>query len=198
MTAKKPVPKKKKIDPRTKRAQKAHKNRAEVVKLAMPKKKAAPRKNKSRAKPVEEHGDKGRPTKYRPEYDERAMKLCMLGFTDIELATHFDVAESTIHLWKKEHPSFSEHIKMGKDLPDADAAYGLLQRARGMTIPDCHVSVHKGKVTITQLVKHIPPDPNAAMKWLKNRRKDQWKELIAHTDGEGGALGIVINESLKE
>ena len=57
----------------------------------------------------------GRPTDYRAEYAEQAEKLCLLGATDIQLADFFDVAESTIHLWKHTHPEFSESIKDGKE-----------------------------------------------------------------------------------
>ena len=56
----------------------------------------------------------GRPTKYKSEYAEQAVKLCMLGMTDAEMASFFDVSESTLNLWKEAHPEFSESIKRGK------------------------------------------------------------------------------------
>ena len=51
----------------------------------------------------------GRPSKYDPDtMDEQVFKLCLLGATDEEMADFFNVALSTLNLWKKEHPEFSE------------------------------------------------------------------------------------------
>ena len=70
------------------------------------------RKKKATKKAKQPHG---RPSKYLPEYDELVFKLCLLGSTDAELAETFGVAESTLNLWKKEHPSFSESLGRGKE-----------------------------------------------------------------------------------
>lgn len=53
-----------------------------------------------------------RPTKYQEAYAEQARKLCLLGYTDAELADFFEVSESTINKWKLDYPEFSESIKM--------------------------------------------------------------------------------------
>ncbi len=52
-----------------------------------------------------------RPTKYQEAYAEQARKLCLLGYTDAELADFFEVSESTINKWKLDYPEFSESIK---------------------------------------------------------------------------------------
>lgn len=52
-----------------------------------------------------------RPTKYQEAYAEQARKLCLLGYTDAELADFFEVSESTINKWKIDYPKFSESIK---------------------------------------------------------------------------------------
>lgn len=52
-----------------------------------------------------------RPTKYQEAYAEQARKLCLLGYTDAELADFFEVSESTINKWKLDYPKFSESIK---------------------------------------------------------------------------------------
>ena len=73
----------------------------------------------------------GRPSSYRAEYVEQALKLCRLGATDRELADFFDVAESTLNLWKLEHAEFSESLKRGKAEADAEVADKLFRRATG-------------------------------------------------------------------
>lgn len=52
-----------------------------------------------------------RPTKYQEAYAEQARKLCLLGYTDAELADFFEVSESTINKWKLDYPEFSESLK---------------------------------------------------------------------------------------
>lgn len=118
----------------------------------------------------------GRPTSYKPEYCEHAVKLCKLGATDRELADFFDIAESTLNLWKQQHSEFSESIKEGKLQADAHVAERLYQRAMGYSHPEVHVSNYQGEVTLTPLTKHYPPDSTAAIFWLKNRRPEQWRD----------------------
>jgi hypothetical protein len=76
----------------------------------MAKKRATP-KNKPRTKPVD---GCGRPSTY--DLDIRpivAKALCAKGATIAELAAAFDVAISTIWLWKISHPAFFESCRMG-------------------------------------------------------------------------------------
>ena len=54
-----------------------------------------------------------RPTKYQEAYAEQARKLCLLGYTDAELADFFEVSESTINKWKLDYPEFSKKKKKG-------------------------------------------------------------------------------------
>ena len=118
----------------------------------------------------------GRPTKYRPEYDEQAKKLARLGQTDEEMASFFEVATSTFYLWLKEHESFSEAIKKGKAVSDAEVADKLYKRATGYSHDDTRFDVINGRVVATEIVKHYPPETAAAIFWLKNRQRDKWKD----------------------
>ena len=76
----------------------------------------------------------GRPTAYKKSFDKQVYKLCLLGATDAEIADFFDVAESTINLWKQKHKGFSESIKKGKEIADMAIAEGLFERAKGCTV----------------------------------------------------------------
>lgn len=118
----------------------------------------------------------GRPTKYKPEYAEQAYKLCLLGATDIEMADFFEVAESTLYLWKKEHPEFSEALKKGKMQADAVIAQKLYHRAKGYEHDEDQIFVYKGDPVIVPTTKHYPPDTTAAIFWLKNRQPDKWRD----------------------
>jgi hypothetical protein len=105
----------------------------------------------------------GRPTDYRPEYNEQAYKLCLLGHTDAELAAFFDVQESTINNWKLAYPEFLESIKKGKDIADSEVAAKLYHRATGYSHPDVDIKMYEGQIIETPLVKHYPPDTAAAI-----------------------------------
>lgn len=134
----------------------------------------APAKRKDLAIPVP---GPGRDSKYRPEFADQARKLCLLGAIDQELADFFEVSESTINLWKKEHPAFSESIKAGKVIADAEVADSLYRRATGE-----HVQVEKlvkkddGSFEAIRYKQYIPGDPTAAYKWLLNRRRQDWTD----------------------
>lgn len=73
----------------------------------------------------------GRPSAYKPEYAEQARKLCLLGHTDAELASFFEVSEQTINAWKHAHPVFLESIKKGKAVADSEVAAKLFHPPPG-------------------------------------------------------------------
>src|SRR5687768_13190190 len=83
----------------------------------------------------------GRPSKYSSSFDRMAYELCMVGYTDQDLARFFDVAESTINEWKKSKVEFSEALKMGKDTADGKVAVKLYERALGYSHPDIDIRV---------------------------------------------------------
>lgn len=119
----------------------------------------------------------GQPTLYKEEYAKIAYKLCLLGAIDRDLADFFEVCESTINNWKKEHPVFLESIKNGKELADSNVAQKLYHRAIGYKHKDIKFATHEGKVTDSkEYMKHYPPDSVAAIFWLKNRQPKKWRD----------------------
>ena len=119
---------------------------------------------------------KGRPTKYRNEYCEQAYKLCLLGATDAELADFFKVNEDTVNEWKKRHKEFSESLKSGKLIADAEVANKLYNRALGYSHEEDKIFQYEGQAVIVPTIKHYAPDPTSAIFWLKNRQREKWAE----------------------
>lgn len=117
-----------------------------------------------------------RPTKYQKAYAEQARKLCLLGYTDDQLADFFEVNPATIHRWKKDHREFCDSIKNGKTIADGDVVDSLYQRAMGYEHPEDDIRTVDGRIVITPTIKHYPPDTTAAIFWLKNRQKAQWRD----------------------
>ena len=135
-----------------------------------------------------------RPTDYRQEYAEQARKLCLLGFTDKQLAVFFGVNESTINRWKQKYPEFCKSIKSGKVVADAQVVESLFKRATGIEVTEVEVR-DDGKKKIKRVTKkHIPPDPTAQIFWLKNRQPELWRDkpTVENSAQEAVPVQIVV------
>lgn len=120
---------------------------------------------------------KGRPSKYKKEYCEQAYKLCLLGATDAELADFFKVNEDTINEWKKRHIEFSESLKKGKIVADAEVANKLFQKAIGYEQEAIKIFQFQGQEVIVPYIEKYQPDATSAIFWLKNRQRDKWTDI---------------------
>lgn len=123
----------------------------------------------------------GRKSLYRPEFAEQARKLCLLGATDMELASFFEVSETTIQNWKNAHPAFLASIRDGRVVADANVADSLYKRATGEYVQlekVVKVKGEDGKETFeaVRYKGYIPGDPTAAFRWLLNRRRQNWTD----------------------
>lgn len=125
----------------------------------------------------------GRPSKYKPELDEQAEKLCRLGATDKEIAAFFGVRESTLNNWKLKHPSFVESLKRGKDEVDGLVEQSLFRRAMGYSHQSEKVFQYQGAIVRAKTVEHYPPDTTACIFWLKNRQPDSWRDRREENQG---------------
>src|SRR6478752_4057215 len=103
----------------------------------------------------------GRPSKYKPDYAKQAAKLCLLGATDAQLADFFEVAVSTVNLWKVQYPEFSESIKLPKAESDTRVEQSLYMRAMGYEHDEVDIRVVGGGLVQTPIRKFYPPDTTA-------------------------------------
>lgn len=132
----------------------------------------------------------GRDSAYQPEYADQARKLCLLGFTDEELAKFFGVSVRTIYRWKEGYPAFRHAIALGKEYADAEVADSLYRRATGE-----HVVIEKavknsdGSYEKIELKQFVPGEVAAQRLWLLNRRRANWrdKQDIEHSGYIEGA-----------
>lgn len=126
----------------------------------------------------------GRPTKYLPAYNDLVQKAALLGMTDAEMADFLGVAESTLYLWSKEHPSFSEARKAGKAQADAKVAESLYRAALGGgTVTETREEVDaEGNPVVRKVVKELPANVTAQIFWLKNRQPRQWRDKVVLED----------------
>lgn len=122
-------------------------------------------------KAVASKGKGGRPSSYRPEYAEQARKLCLLGATNPEMAQFFGVATSTVSKWLDEIPEFSDALKSGRAGADMEVASSLYRKA-------------------------ILGETVACIFWLKNRRRDLWRDRpdpVSDDDNTAQPVKVVVN-----
>lgn len=128
-----------------------------------------------------------RPTDYRKEYAESARKLAALGATDAEIADFYDVDVRTIYRWKNVHDEFCQALKAGKEQADDRVERALFHRAVGYEQEAVKIFMPAGAESpvYAKYVERIAPDTTAAIFWLKNRRKDEWRDKheFEHTGG---------------
>ena len=123
----------------------------------------------------------GRPSDYDPSILPQIKKACEAGFTDADLALLLGVSETTIGGWKTKHIEFLEALKEGKSVADDEVERSLLERAKGYSHPAEKISFDKdGNELRAQYIEHYPPDPTSMIFWLKNRRRDRWRDKQDH------------------
>lgn len=134
----------------------------------------------------------GRDTAYKDEYAAQARKLCELGATDIELADFFGVSVSTIYRWKHSESAFCEAVIVGKDALDDRVERSFYNRAVGYSFDSEKVFNYQGEIVRAKTREHVPPDPGAALNWLKNRRGDKWRDKHEVEHSATGDLAELI------
>ena len=118
----------------------------------------------------------GRPTLFDPEMCEQAHNYCLLGATNDELAEFFDVSPSTIDRWIAERTDFRDAVRSGRVAADARVARGLYARAIGYDRTFERTVVIGSEVKPVTSTVHYPPNVQACIFWLRNRRRRTWSD----------------------
>jgi len=129
---------------------------------------------------------------YEPEFADQARHLCRLGATDEELAEHFGVCVRTIYRWRNAHEEFARAVVAGKDHADARVERALYSRAVGCSVERTRVFKHAGDPdpVYATYTHHLPPDPNAALQWLRVRQPRKWR-IVEEDKGDFTAARMI-------
>lgn len=145
---------------------------------------------------------RGRPSSYRPEFAAQVAKLAMLGATDQEMADFFAVNVATVYRWKHDHQDFCEALKVGKETADNRVERSLYQRAIGYEQDEVKIFMPGGAdaPVYAPFRAKIAPDTTACIFWLKNRRREQWRDVQDHRHEvkQGYDLSSVPGEDLAQ
>jgi hypothetical protein len=153
----------------------------------------------------------GRPTDFREEMVGQARFLCRNGATDDDLAEFFGISTRTVNRWKSMHPEFLAALVRGKDAADDRVEERLYHKAMGFEYEEAHpiklkeVLYENGKrlketerVEVVMVKKVVVPDTTAMIFWLKNRRKDRWRDVHQHEHGRPGEFDQMSDDELRQ
>ena len=118
----------------------------------------------------------GRPTDYKPEFCEQARNYCLLGATNEELGEFFGVTRRTIDNWIAHQPDFGLAVKSCRLVADSKVASGLYARAIGYERKVKRTSLYRGEALDFETNVYFPPDTQACIFWLRNRRRQTWRD----------------------
>ena len=111
----------------------------------------------TKPKPKDQLQKRGRKSNFRPEYIFIARACAHFGAIEDEIASYLSVSPRAFAYWKLEHPELLQALKLGTEASDDRVERSLYQLAIGW----------KGQA----------PNFSAACFWLKNRRKDRWRDV---------------------
>ena len=128
------------------------------------------------------------------------------GLTDNQIAKNMGISRSTLNEWRNKYPDISDALKKSKELADREVENALYKKAIGYEYTETKTVVsEKDGVKTETVVKHVAPDVTAQIFWLKNRKRDQWKDKIDHdqnvtfeSDGFLEALQLDLKATFKD
>jgi hypothetical protein len=121
---------------------------------------------------------RGRPSKFdthvQPNLDNGNIRRWVLeGKTDVDIAKKLDINYDSWKVYMKEREDFSAIIRDYKNLTNDHVESKLYQNATGYYYEEQTVS-NKGEIIWVK--KYSKPDVRAQQFWLKNRRREEWRD----------------------
>lgn len=122
---------------------------------------------------------------YKPEYSDQAMRLCLLGYTNEELAVFFEVSFATLNLWVAQVPALKAAVYAGREEADMDVVESMRDMAKDRihTLRKQRVTKDGDVIEIEEQVL-VPANFNAGQLWLTNRQRGRWKMAASKSEAE--------------
>ena len=134
---------------------------------------------------------------YDPKFAEQGRKLCLLGATQADLAQFFGITVDRLITWERKYKEFRDALELGRAQADAEVADRLFRRALGYKRKTQKAFQHQGQPVVVDIEEELPPDTIAGIFWLKNRRRENWRDRHEHeVNPSEGLIGIL--SSLRE
>lgn len=121
------------------------------------------------------------------------------GLFDAQIAKNMGISEATLYRYKANHPEIKEALRKGKEVVDIEVENAMLKRALGYTVRIVEQKIDKfGDVHDCERDVHIPGDVTAQIFWLKNRRRQQWRDKVEVEKAESIQKIEIINDLPKD
>lgn len=157
----------------------------------------------------------GRPSKYEKIEGKLDIvrELAINGFSNDQIAKALGIARSTLQLYLKEYPEFSDALEGGKILFDSKIISALGKRGLGYDYVEEHLEYAPGSVkekdgesveksakikSVKKVKKHVPANVSAALVWIYNRQKNNWKRELTELPNETPQIPEFENLPLDE
>lgn len=100
------------------------------------------------------------------------------GLIDEQIANNLGISPRTLYCYRNKYPQFLQALKRGKEAVDVEVENALLKRALGYKYTEVTRELNEaGQLVITkEVVKEVQPDTTAQIFWLKNRKRDVWRD----------------------
>lgn len=110
------------------------------------------------------------------------------GLTEEQIAKNIGVTRKTLFNWRQKHLPILHALKESKEIADREVENALYKKATGYTttitkpmkVKKAYIErgIRKELEEIVQVDTevHIPPDVTAMIYWLKNRKRDTWRD----------------------
>lgn len=123
---------------------------------------------------------RGRPSKYNPDlHPVLARALAEKGVMPNDIAKEMKIDQATMYRWMAEYPDFCKSIKASKEVIDDMVEQALAKRALGIIKITERTEDEDGVKVVT---KELPPDPTSMIFFLKNRRRELWRDKWEETE----------------
>ncbi len=123
-------------------------------------------------------------------------------FSKHELADKMGISDTCLNNWCEKYEEIRLAVETTRELVDFNVENALLKAALGYKTKEIKVTVGKlvkNGVEVEMLkettTKEVPPNVNAAMFWLNNRKFDEWKrnrDKVVEVDPEDQQVTITI------
>lgn len=116
------------------------------------------------------------------------------GLTNDQIAKNIGVNPKTIYDWMNKEPKIKQALKKGKEVVDLEVENALYKKAIGYNVEiqkafklkDIVYNENGKKISEIERIEyakeevHVPADTTAQIFWLKNRKKQDWRDKVEY------------------
>ena len=110
-----------------------------------------------------------------------------------EVSEALNVSRTALYNWIEDDSDLKEAIEAQEESNIDFTESKLFSRIEGYEHPDTHISNFQGTITVTDIIKHYPPDPTSIIFYLKTRAKHRgYVERQEITGKDGSPLEVQV------